>query len=115
MRFMMIDPSAEAEESEDAERQRQRKCVSRIFRGMFADHCQRLARGPFDRERDRLDMLLFTVREAAAQRSGPSSRLPGFGHSGLKLQQTSVCNARKRKFRVDADGTREVFLRTGIG
>ena len=115
LRFMMIDPSAEAEESEDTERQRQRKCVSRIFRGMRADYRQRLGRGTFDRESDGLDMLSFADRETGAQRSGPSHCLPGFGHSCLKLQQAGVCDVRERKFRVDVDRPREALLRTSVG
>jgi hypothetical protein len=38
LRFMMIDTPTEAEESKDTERQRQWKCVTRVFRRMHADH-----------------------------------------------------------------------------
>jgi hypothetical protein len=40
LRLVMIEPAAEPDEPEDAERQRQRQRIPRVFGGMGANQCE---------------------------------------------------------------------------
>ena len=111
LRLVMVAPAAEAQEPEDAERQRQWQRVARVFRGMDADHRQRLGRGAADRQRDRLDMPLLASRNMVCKPPRSCrcfSRLP---HSRLKLQQPCPRDVGEREIRIGGDRP----LQQGVG
>jgi hypothetical protein len=111
LRLVMVAPAAEAQEPKDSERQRQRQRIARVFRGMNADHRQRLGRGAADRQRDRLDMPLLANRNIVRQHSRSCrcfSRLP---HSRLKLQQPCPRDVGECEIRIGGDRP----LQQGVG
>jgi hypothetical protein len=114
LRLVVIEPPAEAAQPKDAERQRQRQRVSRVLGDMRVDQRQCLGRGAFDRARDRVDVLLLSGRDAAAQLLCPSHCRPRLGHSGLKLQQAGTRDVGERKIGIGRESALQQFCGPGI-